>query len=82
MQYSRTFQGHVLGFDKFMETLEWCLDLGITELTVYAFSIENFKRPKEEVDGLMELAKQKVTKLLDERYGTKCCDYKWCLVHR
>ncbi len=67
MQYSRTFQGHVLGFDKFMETLEWCLDLGITELTVYAFSIENFKRPKEEVDGLMELAKQKVTKLLDER---------------
>ena len=67
MQYNRTFQGHVLGFDKFMETLEWCLDLGITELTVYAFSIENFKRPKEEVDGLMELAKQKVTKLLDER---------------
>ena len=67
MQYSKTFQGHVLGFDKFMETLEWCLDLGITELTVYAFSIENFKRPKEEVDGLMELAKQKVTKLLDER---------------
>ena len=68
MQYSRTFQGHVLGFDKLMETLKWCLNLGITELTVYAFSIENFKRPKEEVDGLMELAKQKVTKLLDKRY--------------
>ena len=67
MHYNKTFRGHVLGFDKFMETLEWCLDLGITELTVYAFSIENFKRPKEEVDGLMELAKQKVTKLLDER---------------
>lgn len=67
MQYSRTFQGHVQGFDKLLETLEWCLDLGITELTVYAFSIENFKRSKEEVDGLMELAKQKVAKLLDER---------------
>ena len=67
MQYSRSFQGHVLGFDKLLETLEWCLDLGITEMTVYAFSIENFKRSKEEVDGLMELAKQKVAKLLEER---------------
>ena len=67
MHYNKALQGHVLGFDKFMETLEWCLDLGIMELTVYVFSIENFKRPKEEVDGLMELAKQKVTKLLDER---------------
>lgn len=67
MQYSRVFMGHVQGFDKLLETLEWCLDLGINELTVYAFSIENFKRSKEEVDGLMELAKQKVTKLLDER---------------
>lgn len=67
MHYHRTFQGHVLGFDKLLETLEWCLDLGITEITVYAFSIENFKRSKEEVDGLMELAKQKVSKLLEER---------------
>lgn len=67
MRYSRSFQGHVLGFDKLLETLEWCLDLGITEMTVYAFSIENFKRSKEEVDGLMELAKQKVAKLLEER---------------
>lgn len=68
MQYSRVFQGHVLGFDKFIETLEWCLDLGVTEMTVYVFSIENFKRSKEEVDGLMELAKQKVAKLLDKRF--------------
>lgn len=68
MHYNRSFQGHVLGFDKLLETLEWCLDLGITEITVYAFSIENFKRSKEEVDGLMELAKQKVAKLLEERY--------------
>lgn len=68
MRYSHSFQGHVQGFEKFLETLEWCLDLGITEITVYAFSIENFKRTKEEVDGLMELVKQKVTALLEERY--------------
>lgn len=70
MRYSKVFQGHVLGFSKFIETLEWCLDLGVTEMTVYVFSIENFKRSKEEVDGLMELAKQKVAKLLDKRYIT------------
>ena len=70
MQYNKVFQGHVSGFNKFLETLEWCLDLGVTEMTVYVFSIENFKRSKEEVDGLMELAKQKVAKLLDKRWAT------------
>jgi len=60
-------QGHLMGFDKLAETLEWCLDLGITEVTVYAFSIENFKRSKEEVDGLMELARQKFARLQEEK---------------
>ncbi|KAK2579271.1 hypothetical protein KPH14_008230 [Odynerus spinipes] len=59
--------GHVRGFDKLAETLQWCLDLGILEVTVYAFSIENFKRTKEEVHTLMELARQKFQRLLDER---------------
>ena len=54
-------------FDKLAETLQWCLQFGISEVTVYAFSIENFKRSKEEVDGLMELAKQKFQRLLDEK---------------
>lgn len=60
-------EGHLKGFDKLAETLEWCLDLGIMEVTVYAFSIENFKRSKEEVDCLMELAHQKFTRLLQEK---------------
>jgi len=60
-------EGHVQGFNKLAETLEWCLDLGIKEVTVYAFSIENFKRPKEEVDGLMDLAVEKFKKLLEEK---------------
>ncbi len=50
-----------------IQTLEWCLDLGITEVTVYAFSIENFKRSKDEVDCLMELARKKFAKLLEEK---------------
>lgn len=57
-------EGHTKGFDKLAETLQWCLDLGIPEVTVYAFSIENFKRSKEEVDTLMRLAKDKFEQLL------------------
>lgn len=50
------------------KTLEWCLDLGVNEVTVYAFSIENFKRSQDEVDYLMELAKQKIARLMEERF--------------
>ena len=48
--------------------LLWCFELGIPEVTVYAFSTENFKRSQEEVDGLMKLAKEKFDKLMEERY--------------
>lgn len=50
------------------QTLLWCKHLNIQEVTVYAFSIENFKRTKDEVDGLIELARQKFERLLDERW--------------
>ena len=50
-----------------IQVLEWCFDLGIPEVTVYAFSIENFKRSQEEVDGLLELARQKFDRLLEEK---------------
>jgi ditrans,polycis-polyprenyl diphosphate synthase len=33
----KTFEGHSLGFDKMAEVLMWCDDLGIKEITVYAF---------------------------------------------
>jgi len=59
--------GHVKGFDKLAEALQWCLDVGIKEVTVYAFSIENFKRSKEEVDTLIKLAKEKFARLMEEK---------------
>ncbi|KAK0089615.1 hypothetical protein PV325_006325 [Microctonus aethiopoides] len=70
--------GHTKGFDKLAETLQWCLDFGIKEVTVYAFSIENFRRSKDEVDGLIKLAEEKFQRLLDERdklmeHGVKVC---------
>ncbi|XP_010001976.1 PREDICTED: dehydrodolichyl diphosphate synthase isoform X2 [Chaetura pelagica] len=66
-------QGHSQGFDKLAQTLRWCLNLGIREVTVYAFSIENFKRSKEEVDGLMDLARQKFSRLLEEQCFLNVC---------
>ncbi|XP_028615679.1 dehydrodolichyl diphosphate synthase complex subunit DHDDS isoform X3 [Grammomys surdaster] len=60
-------EGHAQGFNKLAETLRWCLNLGILEVTVYAFSIENFKRSKSEVDGLLDLARQKFSCLMEEQ---------------
>ena len=48
-------EGHIAGSKTLGKVLKWCGDKGIKYLTVYAFSTENWKRPKEEVDGLMKL---------------------------
>uniref|UniRef100_G3MR62 Alkyl transferase n=1 Tax=Amblyomma maculatum TaxID=34609 RepID=G3MR62_AMBMU len=65
-QNMQSVEGHVQGFDKLAEVLYWCSELGVSEVTVYAFSIENFKRCKEEVDGLLDLALKKLKNMLNE----------------
>lgn len=47
--------GHKAGIESFKRTIKACLELGIKVLSVYAFSTENWSRPKEEVDGIMNL---------------------------
>lgn len=47
--------GHTLGVESVRETLKSCVELGIKYLTLYAFSTENWLRPKDEVEGLMSL---------------------------
>lgn len=47
--------GHRQGVESLREIVEASLELGIEILTVYAFSTENWKRPKQEVDVLMNL---------------------------
>jgi tritrans,polycis-undecaprenyl-diphosphate synthase [geranylgeranyl-diphosphate specific] len=48
-------EGHAAGRDTLERLLDWCLELGIRVLTVYAFSTENMSRSSEEVEGLMDL---------------------------
>ncbi|HTP53455.1 MAG TPA: polyprenyl diphosphate synthase [Thermoplasmata archaeon] len=60
--------GHAKGRDTLEELLDWCLDVGIRILTVYALSTENLSRPKEELEGLMELFDRSLREIAtDER---------------
>jgi len=52
--------GHIFGKEKIEEVLDWCFDLGIYVLTIYAFSTENFKRSEKEVKTLMMLFKEEL----------------------
>lgn len=47
--------GHAAGSKKFKEIARYCNKIGIKYLTVYAFSTENWRRPKEEVDAIMNI---------------------------
>ena len=64
------FFGHKQGVDALVRTVLACADRGIEYLTVFAFSSENWKRPTEEVSGLMGLVLVAVAK-----YLTKLADH-------
>ncbi|KAF9419732.1 cis-prenyltransferase [Podila epigama] len=59
-------RGYYLGYETMEEILAVCMELGVKVVTVYAFSIENFKRPPDQVETLMELAKIKLAELCEQ----------------
>ena len=50
--------GHKKGAEVFKDITRYCNELGLESVTFYAFSTENWKRPQDEIDGLMKLFKQ------------------------
>lgn len=60
-------EGHRKGEAKIEEMLEWCLELKIRYVTVYAFSTENFKRDKNEVEFLMSLSEAALYRMADNK---------------
>ena len=50
--------GHKQGAAVFKKTINWCRELGIKCATFYAFSTENWKRPEDEINGIMNLLRQ------------------------
>ncbi|KAI3500373.1 hypothetical protein L1887_36194 [Cichorium endivia] len=68
--------GHGIGFTSLMSMLKYCYELGIKYVTIYAFSIENFKRSPKEVESLMDLMEEKIEGLIKEesivnQYGVR-----------
>ena len=57
--------GHRAGAKTTERVLEWCEELGIEELTLYAFSTENFDRPPEEREPLFDLIESKLHEFAD-----------------
>lgn len=62
----KPWMGHEWGAKKVEKLFEWCKDLGVKELTLYAFSIQNFNRPKEEFDYLMNVFKKEFDNLIKD----------------
>jgi len=58
--------GHERGAEAVRDCIKGCRELGVEYLTLYAFSTENWKRPKAEVTGLMKLLERFITKELTE----------------
>ena len=52
------YKGHIEGAKTFRKIGEFAADLGIKYITFYAFSTENWKRPKEEVSAIMNLFRE------------------------
>ncbi|MBE6632574.1 MAG: di-trans,poly-cis-decaprenylcistransferase [Ruminococcaceae bacterium] len=59
--------GHKNGARVFREITEYCHKIGIQYITVYAFSTENWKRPKKEVDAIMKLLDEYLDKQRPEK---------------
>ncbi len=65
--------GHSAGAETFRKIATYCKELGMDYLTVYAFSTENWKRPQEEVDAIMQLLEKYLLESIEkmERDGIR-----------
>ncbi|WP_457591309.1 polyprenyl diphosphate synthase [Geoglobus sp.] len=60
------YMGHFFGSRKAEKVLEWCREIGIRMVTLYAFSTENFRRDEEERRHIFDLFKKEVRRLLGD----------------
>ncbi|MBI2148456.1 di-trans,poly-cis-decaprenylcistransferase [Candidatus Woesearchaeota archaeon] len=60
-------KGHEWGYKKVKELMNWCEEFKIRELTLYTFSLENFNRPKNEFNYIMNLFKKAFKELYKEK---------------
>jgi len=65
--------GHNIGVESVREVLKGAQEANVKYLTLYAFSTENWNRPKEEVDGLMNLLVHTISNEVDELNKNNVC---------
>lgn len=63
----KPWKGHEWGRKKLEKLFDWCKEIGIQEVTIYAFSVQNFDRPKQEFDYLMTLFNETFNDLTKEK---------------
>jgi undecaprenyl diphosphate synthase len=61
--------GHRAGTDNLRRVIEGCVEFGVRMLTIFAFSTENWSRPEEEVNGLMNILEDVIDRELDELHS-------------
>ena len=57
--------GHAVGAETVRKIANYCKDIGIDYLTLYAFSTENWKRPQDEVNTLMDIFERYIMEAID-----------------
>lgn len=62
--FTDVIQGHYDGANKLEEVLHWCDELGVKIFSIWIFSIDNFKREKSEVTGILDLIEKKMRDLV------------------
>ena len=62
----KPWNGHEYGAKKVQKVMEWCKEIGCKELTLYAFSVENFNRPEHEFNYLMDLFRKEFDNIQKE----------------
>ncbi len=63
--------GHAVGVKVFKNIVFYARDMGLKNLTVYAFSTENWKRPQSEIDKIMELLNNMIDEALEDFINQK-----------
>jgi undecaprenyl diphosphate synthase len=78
-RFLNRISGHMKGVDAVREAVTSCRELGIKILTLFAFSVENWRRPKEEVMALMMLLQEYLIKETDQMIRN---DIRLCAIGR
>lgn len=66
-----TLKGHRLGYQVFLDSMDWVCEAGISHAVYYAFSTENWMRDKTEVSYLMDLFREVLIKIEEEQVKRK-----------